>query len=212
VAGSNPARSETESTRTPVFDVGNDRRPARFVEHWPGIHSTQEGEEMKLSHNARDQIVDAVLRDKGFPGKITAAEAKLGALVKAEWEKTVPAEVFPLVGRWVGETRRAYVRDDKGNVLDTVVLVGTPDPRSGSPAVVQTPEIRALRDAVDAVKKEAADIKETVRAVVYSCNTDKQLLETAPELGRFLPEAGGASTALVDMATINKLRNMLGGN
>lgn len=52
--------------------------------------------------------------------------------------------------------------------------------------------------------------KNVISAVLSSCNTDKQLTETLPEIMQFYPKGTGANTQLISVQTLNKAKALLG--
>ena len=52
--------------------------------------------------------------------------------------------------------------------------------------------------------------KNVISAVLSSCNTDKQLAETLPEIMQFFPKDTGADRQLISIQTLNKAKALLG--
>lgn len=165
---------------------------------------------MRLNNALRDKIISAVVREQGLRDKhIAAGEAVLDKLV-ATHEATYPAGLLNYKP-WLSETTRIVLKNAEGYTVEYFDTGVTHLFRQNSetPSVAITPEIQALLDARAAAKKELNDVESMVYVVVYSCTTTKQLIETAPELARFVPDENTPVTALVDMATVNRLRQML---
>lgn len=168
---------------------------------------------MKLSKRIRDKIVDDVLKDKGCLSKIHAAEDAAKEAAILEWEKNYPHDKASkaAIEEWADTTSAVYVNNREGYHVTSFHHCREMYKRAGrTPSVVITDEIKAAMDAVEAAEKERDEIESLVRSVVNSCDTNKQLIETAPELARFLPDGSATVTAMVDMATVNRLRAMLG--
>ena len=52
--------------------------------------------------------------------------------------------------------------------------------------------------------------KNVISAVLSSCNTDKQLTETLPEIMQFYPKGTGTNKQLISVQTLNKAKALLG--
>lgn len=168
---------------------------------------------MRLSNGMRDSIVAAILRDREFPAKITAAEAALRSEVLTEYEKLYPKDEASMVvvREWADTNSYISLENERGYGIESFHGYGRIFEHQGkSPRVKITPKITALVEARDAANKAKIEAEEIIRAVLNSCSTTKQLIDTAPELARYVPDESGPVTALVDMATVQRLRYILG--
>ena len=52
--------------------------------------------------------------------------------------------------------------------------------------------------------------KNVISAVLSSCNTDKQLTETLPEIMQYYPKGTGTDRQLISVQTLNKAKALLG--
>lgn len=74
--------------------------------------------------------------------------------------------------------------------------------------ITPTKKLENLLNKKKALNKEKSELKQNLTKVLFSFNTDKQLLENVPELKKYFPE--NKSTALIPLDTIKAVRAQLG--
>lgn len=62
------------------------------------------------------------------------------------------------------------------------------------------------------IRSEKEEFETALKSILNSCTTDNQLIETAPELSKYIPPLEVAGQALVAVETVNRVRAILGGN
>jgi len=166
---------------------------------------------MRLTNAIRDRAEAAILRKQGFFDKIEAAEKAIPEHLKREWEKSYPNGIEAFKD-WISTRSHFRVENLNGYHLESFPLGGYVFAKQGNtPECKVTPEITAMIETRDRAKAEMEEARATIRAVLNSCSTTKQIHEVAPELDKYMPDEGDTpSTGLVDMATVQKLRAMLG--
>lgn len=167
---------------------------------------------MKLTKEIRENIIADVVEKTGLNAELKAAQETIKKEAVAEWERGYP-EGLKKYADWISVTQYAYFVNGAGHCLKDETLSDAGklfEMRGSTPRIKVTDTLKSLFDYRDEIVKRVDQTIEVTRAVVYSCSTRKQLIETAPELEPFIPEEQ-KSGALVDMATLERLRAMLGG-
>ena len=167
---------------------------------------------MKLTKEIRENIIAAVVAKAGLRDELKNALDAIKAEAVAEWERSYPAALTQF-SDWLSFSRYAYFIDEAGHSVSTSVELqdlNLIEKKGATPRIRYTPMIRVLMGDAEEIEDKITRVIELAHAVVYSCTTRKQLVETAPELEEFLPEEQ-KSGALVDLATVDRLRALLGG-
>jgi len=69
--------------------------------------------------------------------------------------------------------------------------------------------VKSSLENITNVLEKFIEEKETIKAVLLSCITDKQLSETLPEIMPYFPKNTNTATQLVSLETLNKAKALL---
>lgn len=69
--------------------------------------------------------------------------------------------------------------------------------------------VKSSLENITNVLEKFSEEKETIKAVLLSCITDKQLSETLPEIMPYFPKNTNTATQLVSLETLNKAKALL---
>lgn len=168
---------------------------------------------MKITKNMRLSAVEKILGERGLKSARAAAELMLDKLVIEKWRATYPPELSA-VAPWIYTGR--YVTLMSGGEVNAVlesVYTGRDNEvymtRHQTPHVTVDADIQEALDDRQKARDEVVQTTELLLSVLNACNTTKQLAEMAPELLKYVTDDPGPSTALVDQATLAKVRQFL---
>ncbi len=171
---------------------------------------------MKLTNVVKDYIINKAKKDAKEKLRFDEQLDSTIARIRQEYMKTLPEGIDNYKG-WLKTTLEIYLLHPTGTQMKlcgaTYACCKTgwiPRQNDYYATLTLTPDLIERVENINKMHSELKEFGEALVSVMTSCTTLKQLKETAPELEKYFPEEK-QNTALVDMATVTKLRDMLGG-
>lgn len=177
----------------------------------------------KVLRNAdKETLVNAIVSKNGFHNRIDALSKKVGAIIN-DWEIKQMISLYQCsetgAKKLVNDLNRGWsvytYRKGEGACswrktgFSAQNVCSEFNGQYGYCMMMETPDIIALLDAIDAEKKAKEKAERDLTAILAGVTSSKKLLEDMPEFKKFVVIDAPTSTQLVPVETINSVRELL---
>lgn len=175
-----------------------------------------------LRKSDKEEVVRLIVRQNGFQDRIGSLSKKVGAII-SDWEIKKIISLYQCsesgAEKLVNDMNRAWsvytYREGEGAcswrrtgfLAQKVCSEFTS--QHGYCMMLESPDIIALLDAIDAEKEAKEKARRDLTAILDGFTSSKRLLEDMPEFKNFIVIDAPISTQLVPMETINSVRELL---
>lgn len=173
---------------------------------------------MKLSKLKKEALVREVLKRK-FDDKEEALNQLARSMVEALIKKELAGVPYKACEKYISFTTYAYYGFGEGQsyrhgkTFDVKLSERVPDKRNKNWyfSADNNKDLKKIAKAKQSIEEKRAEAKTALWAVMNSVNTEKQLLDTLPEMGVILNTLFDSreSTSLVAIETIEEVRGLL---
>jgi len=172
---------------------------------------------MKLSKSKKERLVNEVLKRK-FDDKDEALNQLASSLVESLISKELSGVPYKACEKFISFTTYAHYgfgesQSYRSGEVFSVKVNRVPDPKhknwyfSGE----KNTELMKIAKGKKVLEKNRDEAKEMLWNVMNSCNTEKQLIETIPEMQPIMITLFDSkeTTSIVAVETVEKVRNLL---
>jgi hypothetical protein len=172
---------------------------------------------MKLSKYKKERLVNEVLKRK-FNDKDKSLNQLASSIVESLVMKELSGIPFRACEKFISFTTYAYygfgdTKSYRSGEVFHVTISRVPDPRNQNWyfSVDKNKDLMKIAKKKKAIEKDKDEAKEMLWNVMNSCNTEKQLIETIPEMQPIMITLFDSkeTTSIVAVETVEKVRHLL---